>query len=127
MGANVNLDFALRGGAKIARGNDFAMLDEDDGVTGDFDFAQEMRVEKDGGAALAFIADDVADEMAAHGVEARSWLVEKDEFRLVNEGLGKADALHHAFGEAAETAVAMRREANEIDIGGNALAELRLR
>lgn len=102
------------------------MLDEDNGVAGDFDFAQQMGVEEDGGAALAFIADDVADEMAAHGIEAGSGLVEEDEFRLVNEGLGKADALHHAFGKAAETAVAMRREANEIDISGNAIAKLRV-
>ena len=103
------------------------MLDEDDGVTGDFNFAQEMGIEEDGGAALAFIADDVADEVAAHGIEARSWLVEEDEFRLVNEGLGQADALHHAFREATETPVAVRREANEIDIRGNAIAKLRLR
>lgn len=123
----MNLDFAAGCGAKIARGNDFAPLDEDNGVTGDFDFTQEMGVEEDGGAALAFIADDVADEVAAHGVEARSGLIEEDEFRLVNEGLGKADALHHAFGEATETAIAMRRETNEIDIGRNAIAKLRRR
>ena len=127
VGANVNLDFAIGGGTKIARGNDFAVLDEDDGVTGDFDFAQEMGVEEYGGAALAFIADDVADKMAAHRIEARSGLIEEDEFRLVNEGLGKADALHHAFGEAAETAVSMRREANEVDVGRNAIVKLRLR
>ncbi len=39
VGADLNMDFAFRRSMQIAGADDFALLDEDDGVTGDFDFA----------------------------------------------------------------------------------------
>ena len=125
MGANIDVDFAFGRSAEIARADDLALLDEHDGVASDFDFAKQVGVEEDGGAALAFIANDVADKMPTHGIEAGSRLIEEDEFGFVNESLGEADALHHAFGKTVEAAIAMGSEADEIDVGGNTLAELR--
>jgi len=125
VGADVDVDFAFGGGVQIAGADDFAVLDEDHGIAGDFDFAEKMRVEKNSGAALSLVADDVADEAAAHGVEAGGGFVEEDEIRFVDESLGEADALHHALGKAAEPAVRMRSEADEIEIGGDAIAKLR--
>ena len=122
--ADMDVDFAFGRGVQIAGADDFTMFDEDDGIAGDFDFAEKMRVEKNGGAALSFVANDVADETAAHGVEAGGGFVEEDEIRFVDESLGEADALHHALGKAAEAKFAMRSEADEIEIGGNAITEL---
>jgi hypothetical protein len=42
----------------------------------------------------------------------------------MDESLSEADALQHAFRKAAEAAVAMRGEADEIEISGNTVAEL---
>ncbi len=83
-----------------------------------------MRVEKDGGATVAFIADDVADKVAAHGIESGGGLIEENQVGSMNQGLGEANALHHALGEAAKTAVAMRSEADEIEIGGDTITKL---
>lgn len=123
--ADVDLNLAVRAGVQIAGANDFALLDEHDGIASNFDFTEKVGIEENGSAALALIANDVADEAAAHGVEAGSGLVEEDEFGLVNKSLGQTDALQHTFRKAAKTAVAMRCEADKIEEGGNAVAELR--
>ena len=125
IGADVNVDFAFGGRAQIASGDDFPLLDEDYGVAGDFDFAEEMGIEKNRRAAISFAADNVPDEVTTHGVEAGSRLIKENQFRLVDQSLRETDALHHAFGKAPETAVAMRSEADEIEISGNTLAQLR--
>ena len=122
--ANVNVDFAFRGSAQIARTDDLPLLDKDHGVASDFDFTEQVRIEENRGAALAFVADDVAHEVAAHGIQAGSGLVEKDQVGLMNKGLGEADPLHHAFGEAPEAAITMRGEANQIKIRWNAIPQL---
>ncbi len=123
-GTNVNVDFAFRGGMQIAGADDLALFDENHGVAGDFHFAEQMGIKEDGGATLALVANDVADEVAAHGVKAGSGLIEEDEFRLVDESLGEANALHHTFGKAAEATVAMWSKADEFEIGGDAVAQL---
>jgi hypothetical protein len=86
---------------QIAGTNDFAVLDEGDGVAGDFNFTEEMRVEENGGAALAFIANDVANEVPAHGIEAGSGFIEEHKIGFVKESLRETDALHHAFRKSA--------------------------
>jgi len=109
---------------QITRADDLALLDENHGIASDFHFTEKMGIEEDGGPALAFATNDVADEVAAHGIQPGSGLIEKHEFRLVNEGLGEADTLHHPFGKAAQAPVAMRSKTHELEIGGNALTEL---
>ena len=46
---------------------------------------------------------------AAHRVEPRGRLVEKDELGLVHQRLRQADALQHALGEPAQAPVGVRR------------------
>jgi len=125
VGAHVNVNFAVRRAVQISGADDFALLDEDDGVASNFDFAEEMGIEEDGGAAFSLVTDDVANKASAHGVEAGGRLVEEDEFRAVNQGLRETDPLQHAFRKATESPVAMSRESDEVQEGGNAVAELR--
>jgi hypothetical protein len=127
MGPDVDANLAIRRSAQIAGADHFTLFDEDDGVAGNFDFAEQVRVEEDGGASGTLFADDVTDKPAAHGIEAGSGLVQKDEFWLVDESLCETDALQHAFGKAAKTSVTMRREADEVEIRGHTVVELRQR
>jgi len=122
--ADVDVNLAVGRTVQIARADDFAVLDEHDGVTSDFNFAKKMGIEEYGGAAFSLVADDVTNEPAAHWVEAGSGLIEEGEFGLVDEGLSEADALQHTFRKATKAAIAMRGEADEIEISGNAVAEL---
>jgi hypothetical protein len=50
----------------------------------------------------AQVANDVAHEAAAHRVQARCRLVQEHKGRLIEQGLGQADALEHAFGKRAQ-------------------------
>lgn len=126
MGAYVDVDFAFGRGVQIAGTDDLTVFDDDDGVAGDFNFTEEMRVKENGGAALAFIANDVANEVAAHGVEAGSGFIEEDKIGFVEESLRETDTLHHPFRKAAQPTIAMRGETDKIKIGGDAVAELGL-
>ena len=94
-----------------------------DGIAGDFDLTQEMRIEEDGGAAAALLTDDVADQTSAHGIEAGSGLIQKDKLWLVDECLCQADALQHAFREAAKPAITVAAKAHEIQIGGHTITQ----
>jgi hypothetical protein len=124
MRADVNLDFPIGRSPQIAGTDNLTLLDEDDGIAGDFDFAEEMGIEEDSGTALALVADDVTDKVAAHGIEAGCRFIEKDEVGFMNQGLRKADTLHHALRKSAKAAVTMRREANKVEIGGYAIVKL---
>ena len=124
MGSYVDVDFAFGRGVQIAGTDDFAVLDEDDGVASNFDFAEEMGIEEDGGAAFSLVADDVANKASAHGVEAGGRLVEEDKIGFVKESLRETDSLHHAFRKAAQATIAMRGETDKIKIGGDAIAKL---
>ena len=124
MGAYVDVDFAFGRGVQIAGTDDFTVLDEDHGVAGDFNFTEEMRVEENGDAALAFIANDVANEVAAHGIQAGSGFIEEDEIGFVQECLRETYALHHAFRKAAKATIAMWGETDKFKIGGHTVVEL---
>src|SRR6266850_5804719 len=77
--------------------NDTTVLDEGDAVAGDLDLAEQVRVEEDRRPARPEIADEIADQQAAERVEPRGWLVEKDQFWIVDERLRQAGALQHAL------------------------------
>src|SRR5262245_37539087 len=87
-----------------------AVLDKSDAVAGHFDLAKQVRVQQDGGPAIALGFNNVANQAAADRIEARSWLVEEDQVGFIQEGLCETDALQHALGKIAQTLVAMRRE-----------------
>ena len=64
-----------------------------------------MCVEKKHGVALALeLEHEVADLLAADGVEPGHGLVEDDQLGIAHQGLRDADALEHALGELAQRA-----------------------
>ena len=54
--------------------------------------------EKDGGAALHLVDQDVFHQARAHGVHAFERLVHQEQVGMVDQGRGHGDALAHAFG-----------------------------
>ena len=62
-------------------------LMKDHFVAGDLDFAEEVGVEEDGRAAVALRANNIADQPPPHGIEPGSRLIEKNQFRLMNQRL----------------------------------------
>ena len=88
LGTDVDVNFVVGRAVQVSGADYLALLDEHDGVASDFDFTEQMGIEENSGAAFSLVANDVADEAAAHGVEAGSGFVEEDEFGLVDERLG---------------------------------------
>jgi len=109
--------------AKVASGDDLSIANERDLIASDFDFAQNVGIQKDGCTSVALGADDIAHQAPSHGIEARGGFVQKNDFRIVDERLGQADALEHAFGKTLQALAAMRSEPDEIDKIRDALAQ----
>jgi hypothetical protein len=97
VGAHMNLDFSIGRSAQVTGTDHFALFNKNYRVASDFDFAEKMRVEKDSCAAIAFVANDVTDEVAAHGIEAGRGFIKEDKFGFMDQSLSQTDALHHAF------------------------------
>jgi hypothetical protein len=109
--------------SQVTAGNHFPISDENDFIAGDFNFAEDVRIEENSRAAIALGANNIPHQPPAHGVESRCRLIEKDQFRLMNQRLRQADSLEHSLGEFLQAFVAMRRKPYEIDEGRNAVAE----
>src|SRR5215470_1800294 len=63
----------------------FAVFDECHLIASDFDFAEQMRIEKNSCPSFALRTNHVAHQPSAHWIEARSGLVEKNQFWLMNQ------------------------------------------
>lgn len=98
-----------------ALAGDLAGNKDRDAVAHHFEFAEEVAVDEDGFALIAEVGQDVADVAAADGVDAIGGFVEEDEVGVVDEGLGEADALHHAFGVGANFAISIGGHADGIE------------
>ena len=97
--------------------------DEDrDAVADHLQLAEQVAVDEDGLALAAEALEDVADVAAADGVDAVGRLVEQDEVRVVDQGLGEADALGHALGVGGDRAVGAGGHADEVEQFGGAAA-----
>jgi hypothetical protein len=83
-----------------------------------------MRIEKYGCAAVALCFDDVANQPAAHRIEARRRLIEKQQLRFVNQRLGKSDALQHSLGKIPKLPVTVLSQPNYIEHGINAMLQI---
>lgn len=79
----------------------FAIEHDEDAVTEGFDFGEDMGGEEDG-AVFSEAANELADFDDLGGVEADGWFIEDEEFGLVEDGLGEANALAVAFTELAD-------------------------
>jgi hypothetical protein len=66
------------------------------------DVGEQVAGEDDGLAAAPEFEDEVLDLPGADGVQARGGLVEDEEFGVVDQGLGDADAPLHALGVLAD-------------------------
>src|SRR6267143_3606445 len=85
---------------------EFAGLDNANGVAEFFDFAHDVRGENDGLAVVAAFADESGDGAGSHNIEAVGGLVENHDGWIVDEGAGDGGFLHHSGGELFATAVA---------------------
>ncbi len=102
--AQLDLEAPLRGAERHLADHP-PFLHEGDPVARHLDLAQEVRVQEDGRAPGLEVADHVADEEAAEGVEPRGGLVEEDELGLAEERLGQPDPLLHALAVLPEAPV----------------------
>ncbi len=88
-------------------------VDDDDVVAGALQLAQEVRGDEDGDAEVGPDAADQSEHLvAADGVEAVRRLVEEDQLRVVDQGLGELHPLLHARRVAAHGAVALLVQAD---------------
>src|SRR6202166_5478867 len=101
------MDLPLGIRAKITAADHLAFLDKHHTVTGNFNFAENVRVQKNGGAAVALRADDVANEAPPHGIKSGGRLIEKNQLWLMNQRLGQSNSLQHALGEITQTFFSM--------------------
>ena len=108
-----------------AHAADAAGEDHGHAVAGHLHVGQDVgRVEH--GAALALeLEHEVADLLAADGIEAGHGLVEHHQLGIAHQGLRDADALEHALRELAQRPAARVVEADARDELGRALAALR--
>src|SRR5262249_5244077 len=84
-----------------AGGGDLAAVDDDDRVTGHLDFRQDVRREEDR-VFLAEFADQLAGLTDLGRVEASGRLVEDEDRRVGEEGIGEADTLTVTLRECAD-------------------------
>ncbi len=96
--------------------------DEDgDAVADHFQFAEQVAIDEDGFALRFQTGEDIADFAAADRVYAVGGLVEEDQFRVVDHGLGEAYALGHPFGIGADFSVGIEAHVDDVQQLGGAL------
>ena len=103
-----------------ALGRELPLLEDDDGLAERLDVVEDVRGQED---LDRFVDRDVPDELedlrASGRVEVRGRLVEEEDLRVVDEGLGQLEALLHARGIGVEEPVAGLAEADvEEDLVG---------
>ena len=71
-------------------------------IAGHLHVGQDVRRVQHGAALALELEHEVADLLAADGVEPGHGLVEHDQLGIAHQGLRDADALEHALGELAQ-------------------------
>ena len=84
--------------AQVPLLDDLASVDDRDPVADPFDLAQLVAGDEDGSALALELQNEFTDVLVGQGVEACGGLVEKHQLGVVDEALGKTDALLHALG-----------------------------
>ena len=79
--------------------DDFALVDEADGVAHLFHLVHAVGGEEDSSALFAEVDEGVDEQGGVDGIEAAERLVHDDEFGLVEQGGDELDLLLHALGE----------------------------
>src|SRR5262249_51260051 len=80
--------------------------------------------EEDGGATCGEIAQDVADDPGADGVDALKRLVEEEDLGPVDEGGGERDLFAHADGVINDELVGVALQVEDVEQRGGAAADL---
>src|SRR5438094_5868898 len=75
----------------------FALVQYRHAIADSFDFAQFVGGKENSFALILQALDDLADFHAANGVQTTRWFIEDEEIGVINQRLGKADALLHSF------------------------------
>ncbi len=78
--------------------SDPALDENGDAVADHFEFAEEVTVEEDGFFLIFEGEENIADFATTDGIDAVGGFIKDDEVGVVDEGLGEANALHHALG-----------------------------
>ena len=102
----------LFGGAMV---DDFAGVDEEEGVAHFAEFGEDVGGDEEGFALLGEDADEVLEFDAGFGVEAGGRFVEDEELGVWEEHAAKAEALAHAFAEFVDGAVGEGGEVGEVE------------
>ena len=98
-------------GLEIAGVGDPAVFEDEHLVAHRLDIAEQVRRQQDVGlAAIADVADEIDHPLAGRWVEPVGGLVEHEQARAVDQGLGELDHLLHAGGEGPDLAVARLTE-----------------
>ena len=96
-------------------GNQAAFAHDGDAVGSLRDFGQEVRRQENGGTRCGEFVDHCVEGLAKAWVQAAGGLVEEEEFRLAEQGLGKTKALTHAFGVGADALISGVGEADLVE------------
>jgi len=82
--------------------DEFSLVDQAHAVTQHFDIRQDVGTEEHGFSAFLEPENDFAEHAPADGVKAAHGLVQHHKVRVIDEGLGQAHALEHAFAVLAQ-------------------------
>src|SRR5262249_26885078 len=99
----------------VAQFLEFAVVQNGNPVADVLDIVQPVAAQQHGFAFAAQVQDQVLHPAGAQWVQARGRFIEEDQFRVVNQGLGQANALAHAFGVFLKNAFLVGTEADHID------------
>ena len=111
----------------VALGQDLALVDEDDPRGQGLDLGQDVARDEDGPALLLEVLDEPDELALAQRVEPAQRLVEDEDLRVVGDGLGELDPLAHAPAVAADEAVLVLREVDDVQGPGRPVPDLGLR
>src|SRR5271155_793608 len=106
-----------------AFGEEFAGLDDADGVAELFDFTHDVSGEDYGFAGVAAFADEGGDSARGHDVEAKGGFIENHYWRIVDQGAGDGSFLLHAGGEFVAAALAEGVHIQAIEDGVEAFSQ----
>ena len=103
------------------------MVDDGEAIADLLDLAEQVGVEKDGGATRLQLPDDLSDVVASDRIERRGGLVQQHQLRAPEQGDAQAQPLLHPLGEALHSVIRSIREADPVEGAVDLLAPFRSR
>ena len=100
-----------------------AAIDDGDAIAHHLDFAEQVRIEKNGRPSVSLGANDISHQSPAHGIQAGGGLVQENQFGIMNQRLGQPDSLQHTLGKILQAFITMGREPDQVEQSWNPLAQ----